>query len=148
MEKEDKIKEIAKKYSKCIYYDYELYILSETETSFILSNKGDVVSANNDINSQFMLIKDTLGFEETDRGTFQKEVNKFDSNIKLKALKLVSYQNWLLRVVQEKDDKYLVISNSKIPETKNWYIYGDVNMKWVKKSDVSEILPFITYWKK
>lgn len=149
MEKDEKIKELYKRHTKCVYYDYELNIVEETETSFIINNgDGESVSSNKDINLQFMLIKDTLGFEQIDNATFQKEVSKFDSDIKLKAIKLVAYKNWLLRVVQEKDDKYFVVVCGKSPDNNGWFHYENVYMKWIMKTDVQEIQPFITYWKK
>lgn len=147
MEKEEKFKELSKRNTKCIYYDYELNIVDETETTFILNNgDGESVAKDNETNIQFMLIKDTLGFEQIDKATFQKEVSKFDEHLKLKALKLVFYNNWLVRVVQEKDDRYFAVVCGKSPDN-GWYRYDNTYMKWISKSDSEEIQPFISYWK-
>ncbi|MEK7435032.1 MAG: hypothetical protein AABZ74_18015 [Cyanobacteriota bacterium] len=148
MKKEDKIKEMSKRHTKCVYYDYELDIIGETETAFIISNNGESVSKDDSINIQFMLIKDTLGFKQVDIGTFQNEISKFDEHIKLKAIKLISDKNWLLRVAQEKDDKYLLITTTNKPDSNGWYDTGSGYMKWVLKNDVKEIQDFISYWKK
>ncbi|MFN8672209.1 MAG: hypothetical protein U0457_09050 [Candidatus Sericytochromatia bacterium] len=149
MEKDEKFKEIAKRHSKCFYYEYELNIVDETTDSFIINNgDGESVSKNQDINIQFMLIKDTLGFEQIDKGTFQKEVSKLDDNLQLKALKLVYYKSWLVRVIQEKDDKYLLVCNTNKPEDSGWFNYDKTYLKWVVKSEIKELQDFISYWKK
>lgn len=149
MEKDEKFKEIAKRHSKCFYYEYELNIIDETTDSFIINNgDGESVSKNQDINIQFMLIKDTLGFEQIDKGTFQKEVSKLDDNLQLKALKLVYYKSWLVRVIQEKDDKYLLVCNTNKPEDSGWFNYDKTYLKWVVKSEIKELQDFISYWKK
>ena len=142
--------------SQCIYYDFQLQIIGETETSFIIGNAGESVGDSADINTQFMLIKDTLGFEQTGFGCFQKSISKFEDQLQLEATKLITQQTWLIRVLREDANNYLLqvsshTPNSAAPNSINWVESGwqrhaDSYLKWVSKSEVTEIMPFITYW--
>ena len=142
--------------NQCIYYDFQLQIIGETETSFIIGNVGESVGDKPEINTQFMLIKDTLGFEQTGFGCFQKSISKFEDKLQLAATKLIVQQTWLFRVLREDGENYLLqvssyTPNSAAPNSINWVENGWQRaaasyLKWVSKSEVTEVLPFITYW--
>lgn len=146
---DEKTKKINDKFSKCVYYEYELKIVAEDETSFTVNNgDGESVSSQKDINIQFMMINETLGFEKVDVATYQKVINKFDNQLKLNAIKLVVYEKWLLRVVQETNEKYLVVKILAQDEIKGWEKIGSIGLKWLSKNQVEEVADFIEYWKK
>ena len=145
----------AKKLSDnhCIYYDFQLQIVGETETSFVISNAGESVGEGRDINTQFMLIKVALGFEQTDFGCFEKSISKFDNHLQLEATKLITHQTWLFRVLREDANNYLLQVSSNIANgdgwvENGWQRYADSYLKWMGKSEVTEIMPFISYWGK
>ncbi len=136
--------------NQCLYYDFQLQIVGETETSFIISNAGESVGDSKDINVEFMLIKETLGFEQTDVGCFEKTISKFEDHLKLEATKLITHQTWLFRVLREDAHNYLLqvscnAANSGWIEN-GWQRHADSYLKWMAKTEVTEIMPFITYW--
>ncbi len=137
--------------NQCIYYDFQLQIVGETEISFLISNAGESVGDSKDINIQFMLIKDTLGFEQSGFGTFQKSISKFEDHLQLAAKKLIAHQTWLFRVLSEDDHNYLLqissgVENSADFAEHGWQRHASSYLKWMAKCKVEEIRPFITYW--
>ena len=137
--------------NQCVYHDFQLQIVGETETSFIISNAGESVGDGDDINTQFMLIKDTLGFEQSGFGTFQKSISKFEDHLQLAATKLVAHQTWLFRVLGQDAHNYLLQVSSNAENSADWLENGwrrhnDSFLKWMAKREVEEIRPFITYW--
>ena len=71
--------------------------MDETDTRFVLSNCGNSVGAGDSIPTQFMLMKELLGFTQTDVGMFAVKISRFDDHIRVQAMKLVFYEGWLLR---------------------------------------------------
>lgn len=137
--------------NQCIYYEFQLQIIGETDSSFIIGNAGESVGAGDAINTQFMLIKDTLGFEQSGFGRFQKSISKFEDHLQLEATKLIALQAWLFRVLRDDGNNYLlqVASNSANSAhwiENGWQRHAHSYLKWVGKNDVKEIEPFITYW--
>ena len=137
--------------NQCIYYDFRLQIVGETETSFIIGNAGESVGEDDEINTQFMLIKDTLGFEQTGFGRFQKSISKFDDHLQLEATKLIAHQAWLFRVLRNDSENYLLQVASNALDGVDWLANGwkrhaQSYLKWMAKNDVKEIEPFISYW--
>ncbi len=137
--------------NQCIYYDFRLQIVGETETSFIISNDGESVGDGDNVNVKFMLIKDTLGFEQTGSGCFEKSISKFEDHLQLAATKLIAHQTWLFRVLGEDANNYLLQVSSNTANSTDWVQdgwkrYADSYLKWKAKIEVEEIAPFITYW--
>lgn len=137
--------------NQCIHHDFQLQIVGETETSFIISNAGESVGDSKDINVEFMLIKETLGFEQTDVGCFEKTISKFEDHLELRATKLIAHQSWLFRVLGEDPKNYLLQVFSNAANGAGWAENGwrphlDSYLKWIAKTEVKEIEPFITYW--
>jgi hypothetical protein len=135
--------------NSCIYYEYALKIIDETDTTFALSNCGESVDETDAINIQFMIIKDALGFVQTDRGTFEKIVSKFDDHIRVDAIKLVFFDGWLMRVLQENAADYLLIATGDATldrEQNGWQAVDDFYIKWVRRIDTKAVEAFISYW--
>ena len=130
----------------CTYYDFTLQIIDESDTGFVLSNCGESVGESNSINTQFMLMKEVLGFVQTDIGTFTTQISKFDDNIRVGAVKLVFYEGWLLRVIQVRDDTYQLIVAGDNLHTASWLRTNEAVTKWVKVADTKEVGACSSYW--
>jgi hypothetical protein len=137
----------------CYFYDFKLEIIAETDTEFVLSNCGESVGLDDAINMQFMLIKDALGFIQTDRGTFQNTVSKFSSQLRVKAEKLVCYDGGLIRVLLENAHDYLLIALEDPQSSraeKGWQALdgGHIEcfIKWVRHAETEAVEAFIGYW--
>lgn len=125
--------------------EYSLYVMDETDTRFILSNgSGESVSDERDINIQFMMMKDVLGFESIANGEYQLKTSKFNDHLRFNGLKLAVCQAWLVRVAIEEDDAYLIFTNGSAPDGWEPIPGTNFNVKWVPKSEVTEVLDFIT----
>jgi hypothetical protein len=137
--------------NQCIYHDFHLQIVGETGTNFIIGNMGESVGVSDSINTQFMLIKDVLGFEQTGFGCFEKSISKFEDQLQLAATKLIAHKTWLYRVLGEDSNNYLLqiarnAENSVDWAANGWKLHGMSYLKWMGKNEVTEIQPFITYW--
>lgn len=130
----------------CTFHDFELQIVDETDTAFVLSNCGNPVGAGDSINTQFMLMKDMLGFTQTDVGTFTAQVSKFDDHIRVSATKLVFHEGWLLRVLAQRTDEYQLIVAGNGLDVTSWQLHDDAATKWVRMADTKEVSAFISYW--
>src|SRR5215212_5445771 len=96
-----------------LYNEYRLYLLDETATQYVLGNgSGEPVSDERDINIQFMLMKDALGFETIEDGEYVLRPSKFDNHLRLNCLTLVSHLDWIFRVVEDEQGLYLGLTNN------------------------------------
>ena len=82
-----------------------------------------------------------LGFKEKNREGAQSTLNKMDNRITGKWLKQVKFDNWIYRVIDEKDDKFLLLVTAPgFNKEKYTYISSTATAcRWVNKSDVEEI---------
>jgi hypothetical protein len=123
-----------------LYHEYRLYLLDETATQYVLGNgRGEPVSDERDINIQFMLMKDALGFETIEDGEYVLHPSKFDNHLRLNCLTLVSHLDWIFRVVEEEEGFYLGLTYNSSPP--GWERVGDTDffVKWVRKDSVMDV---------
>jgi hypothetical protein len=133
-------------YGRGVYYgEYRLYLLDETATTYVLGNgRGEPVSDERDVNIQFMMMKEVLGFETVEDGEYVLRPSKFDDHLRLNCLTLVSHGDWIFRVVEEEQGFYLGLTSVSSPEGWERTPRTDFFVRWVEKSaatDVSE------YWR-
>lgn len=139
MSNEYLIKELNEKHKQALYYEFKLIIEDEDDVHFILNNGYGLSVSNDDkINREFMLIKEHLGFEQLEQGFYQKAVSKFSSDLKLNCLKLVAYKDWIVRVIKESNDKYLLVTTNTKLDSSNWEKLDNFYIKWVDKTSVME----------
>lgn len=133
-------------YGRAVLYDeYGLYVVDETATSFVLSNgRGEPVSDERDINIQFMLMKDMLGFVTVEDGEYSLTTSKLSNSLVLNCLRLTTHQGWLVRVVREEGDALLGLTNESAPEGWECVPGTSFNVKWMPKGETQDILDFIT----
>lgn len=128
-------------YGRGVFYgEYHLRLLGESDTRYVLGNgRGEPVSDERDINIQFMLMKDMLGFETIEDGEYVLRPSKFDDHLRLNCLTLVSHLDWIFRVVEEEQGFYLGLTYSSSPP--GWERVGDTDffVKWVRKAAVTDV---------
>ncbi len=135
------INELTEKYLHAFYYNFRFFISGETDTDFILNNGDGIgVGDDEDTNIKFMMMKDYLGFEQIDKATYEKSISKFNPDLKFNSLKLVTYHQWIVRVIEETEEKYLLITNIGKPDQDGWESIENFHLKWVSKKDVLERL--------
>jgi hypothetical protein len=133
-------------YGRGVYYgEYNLYLLDETGTQYVLGNGcGEGVSDSRDINIQFMMMKDLLGFETVEDGEYVLRTSKFDDHVRLNCLMLVSHGDWIFRAVDEEQGFYLGLTRASSPEGWERVPGTDFFVNWVGKSDVTDVSH---YWR-
>lgn len=125
--------------------EYGLYVVDETATSFVLSNgRGEPVSDERDINVQFMLMKDVLGFETVEDGEYRLTTSKFDTSLLLNCLRLTTHQAWIVRVVHEVEGALLGLTSESAPEGWERMPGTRFNVKWMAKGETEDIQGFIS----
>jgi hypothetical protein len=128
-------------YGRGVFYgEYHLYLLDETPTQYVLGNgSGEPVSDERDINIQFMMMKEALGFETIEDGEYVLRPSKFDNHLRLNCLTLVSHLDWIFRVVEEGQGFYLGLTSNSSPP--GWERVGgtDFFVKWVRKDAVMDV---------
>lgn len=128
-----------------LYDDYGLYVLDETVTSFVLGNgHGEGVSDERDINIQFMMMKDMLGFETIEDGEYRLTTSKLTTSLVLNFLRLTTHQGWLVRVVREEDGALLGLTNESAPDGWARVPGTSFNVKWMPRDETTDILDFIS----
>jgi hypothetical protein len=132
-------------YGKGVFYrEYHLYLLDETSTLYILGNgSGESVSDERDINVQFMLMKEMLGFETLENGEYVLRPSKFDDHLRLNCLTLGSHGDWLFRVVAEEQGFYLGLTSHSSPPGWEQVPGTDFFVKWLPTSAVIDVSE---YW--
>lgn len=127
------------KYSEVKYFGFNFIITNEDESHFIISNgNGNNVSDTKEGNLEFIALKDTLGFNSTDKGMFEKKVNKLDPNLELKCKYIVSYKNWLVRIIDEKNNKLLALIFENHPKEDHWEHKDNYYLKFLSKKEIVE----------
>jgi hypothetical protein len=120
--------------------EYHLYLLNETGTQYVLGNgSGEGVSDERDINVQFMMMKDFLGFETIENGEYVLRASKFDDHLKLNCLTIVSHSDWIFRVVDAEQDFYLGLTNNSSPPGWEQVPHTDFHVKWLRKSEAIDV---------
>ena len=131
----------SKFFGKVIFADrFSLNIVNETDISFVLSNGRGEGVGDEDTDLKFMMMKDYLGFEEIDRGEYQKDTAKLNPSLRLNCLKLVTHGSWLVRVVREEADTVLGLTNESAPEGWESVPYTNFMVKWILKSEALDSL--------
>ena len=132
-------------YGKGVFYrEYQLYLLDETPTQYVLGNgSGESVSDERDINVQFMLMKEMLGFETLENGEYVLRTSKFDNHLRLNCLTLGSHGDWLFRVVEEEQGFYLGLTNNSSPAGWEQVPGTDFFVKWLP---VNAVIDVSEYW--
>lgn len=127
-----------------LYGEYHLYLLDETGTRYVLDNgSGESVSDERDINVQFMMMKDVLGFETLENGEYILRTSKFDDHLRLNCLTLGSHGDWLFRVVEEAQGFYLGLTSGSSPAGWEQVPGTDFFVKWLP---VSAVIDVSEYW--
>jgi hypothetical protein len=128
-------------YGKALFHgEYSLYVLNESATQYVLGDgSGEAVSDKRDINVQFMLMKELLGFETVENGEYVLRPSKFDNHLRLNCLTLVSHRDWIFRVVYEEQDFYLGLTNNSAPADWEQVPDTDFYVKWVSKGEVTDV---------
>ncbi|MFL6254461.1 MAG: hypothetical protein ACJ74T_05540 [Pyrinomonadaceae bacterium] len=132
-------------YGRGVFYrEYHLYLLDETPTRYVLGNgRGESVSDERDINVQFMLMKEMLGFETIEDGEYVLRPSKFDDHLRLNCLTLGSYEDWLFRVVEEEQGFYLGLTSGSSPAGWEKVPGTGFFVKWLPASAVIDVSE---YW--
>lgn len=128
------------KYTKILYEGkFSLTLADENDLEFIINdNYGEIVSDKREICMEFLATREIMGFEEIDRGCYGRTVYKLNKEIKGDWLRLVTYKDWILRAIDQDNDKFLLLCNSLdaknigFKQVKNFKIM----YKWVPKSEV------------
>jgi hypothetical protein len=133
-------------YGRGVYYgEYHLYLLDETGTQYVLGNgSGEGVSDERDINIQFMMMKEVLGFETLEDGEYVLRASKFDDHVGLNCLAIVSHGDWIFRVVAEEEGLCLGLTKTSSPAGWEQVPHTDFFVKWILKSAVTDVSH---YWR-
>lgn len=140
----EKINFLRQHHMRAVYMSkYNLVIDEETKDGFYLQTDGTIHVTKNDEDYEELIDKrESWGFAMVDRGKYEKLISKTNKEISGNWIKLVNYKGWQVRVIKEKDDKYLLIGNGsdilnelgmdRVAKTR----YA---LKWVSKDECSDI---------
>lgn len=119
---------------------YYLYIMEENKDSFLVTEIGDI-AADNYAKDSWKKEVSRMGSSADSDGK-KAWFSKTDTRIAGTWIKMVSYNDNILRVIEEKENRYMVIATrSDLDKDLDMIYIEDSNTayKWILKSDAKEL---------